>query len=74
MTAAETSHLEAFVLVCVVALVALGMAKFTFAGTLLVVNIFMNLYPALLQQQNKRRLDAVIIRLARRRSGGRAAC
>jgi len=57
MTIAEISHLIGFVFVMGFALVKVGQGYYLFALVMLIVNILMNLYPSLLQQQNKRRID-----------------
>ncbi|WP_205940962.1 glycosyl-4,4'-diaponeurosporenoate acyltransferase CrtO family protein [Pedobacter yonginense] len=57
MTLAEINHLIAFLAVCIYALVLMFKAKFLFALIMMLVNILMNLYPSLLQQENKRRID-----------------
>ncbi|NVJ62390.1 MAG: hypothetical protein HWE27_18525 [Gammaproteobacteria bacterium] len=62
MTKAELSHLLAFLFMAVFSLVLLLKGKFLFALIMLLVNILMNLYPSLLQQQNKRRIDKLIKR------------
>ena len=58
MTSSEISHLIGFAFVLIVALVIFFKTKF-FLGMVIIltVNILMNLYPSLLQQQNKRRID-----------------
>lgn len=57
MTIAEISHLIGFVFVIGFVLVKVGQGYCLFALVILIVNILMNLYPTLLQQQNKRRID-----------------
>ena len=57
MTIAEISHLIGFVFVMGFILVKVGQGYYLFALIMLIVNILMNLYPSLLQQQNKRRID-----------------
>lgn len=57
MTIAEISHLIGFVFVVGFVLVKLMQGYHLFALVILIVNILMNLYPTLLQQQNKRRID-----------------
>ena len=62
MTLSEISHLIGFVFV-VVAAIYFSFIKSPIVGILMMVpNIFMNLYPSLLQQENKRRIDKVILR------------
>lgn len=60
MISAEISHLIAFVLVCIAAVVVGLVYSWQFGVVLMLVNIVLNLYPALLQQQNKRRIDRFI--------------
>ena len=57
MTTAEIGHLIAFGFVMIFACVMLFKGKFLFALIMTIVNILMNLYPSLLQQENKRRID-----------------
>ena len=57
MTLAEVSHLIGFVFVAVVALYKSVSQGPLFGLFIMVVNVFMNLYPSLLQQENKRRID-----------------
>ncbi|WP_338394832.1 glycosyl-4,4'-diaponeurosporenoate acyltransferase CrtO family protein [Fulvitalea axinellae] len=64
MTIAEVSHLIAFLLVSVFA-VYKSLSDGVMAGMLISVgNVLLNLYPSLLQQENKRRLDRLIKRQA----------
>jgi hypothetical protein len=60
MTTAELNHLFAFVFMGVFTLIKLFQGLYLFALVMLLVNILMNLYPSLLQQQNKRRIDRYI--------------
>jgi hypothetical protein len=64
MTSSEISHLIGFAFVLIVALLIFLKTKF-FLGIVIIltVNILMNLYPSLLQQQNKRRIDKLIKKL-----------
>ena len=62
MTIAEISHLIAFIFVAVIALYMSISHNYLFGLTIMSVNIFMNLYPSLLQQENKRRIDKIIKR------------
>jgi len=57
MTIAEIGHLIGFCFVMVFVLIKLINGNYGFALIILLVNIVMNLYPSLLQQQNKRRID-----------------
>ncbi len=60
MTYAEIGHLIAFVFVTIVALYKSFTHSFLLGLTLMIVNIILNLYPSLLQQENKRRIDRLI--------------
>jgi len=62
MTIAETGHLIGFIFVAVFAIYKSFSHNFLFVLIIMIVNILMNLYPALLQQENKRRLDKLIKR------------
>ncbi|MCF8714525.1 hypothetical protein JM658_06740 [Joostella atrarenae] len=62
MTIAEISHLIGFIFVILFALYKSITHDFLFGLTIMIVNIFMNLYPTLLQQENKRRIDTIIKR------------
>lgn len=68
MTVAELSHLIGFVFVAAFA-VSLGVtAKLGVALVMMIPNVLLNGYPVLLQQENKRRIDALLDRQARRRA------
>ena len=60
MTFAEVSHLIGFVFVTFFALIKLINGDFLFGLIFMIVNILLNLYPSLLQQENKRRIDKLI--------------
>lgn len=61
MTNSEIGHLTGFVFVLIVALLIFLKTKFFIGMTIIVIaNILMNLYPSLLQQQNKRRIDKLV--------------
>jgi len=60
MTNSEIDHLVAFIFVTCFVLVAFYNLKFEAAGIMMLINVFMNLYPSLLQQENKRRIDKFI--------------
>ena len=62
MTIAEISHLTGFIFVTVFALYKSFSHNYLFGLTIMIVNILMNLYPSLLQQENKRRIDKLIKR------------
>jgi len=60
MTIAEISHLIGFIFVTVIALYKSISNNYLYGLTIMIVNVLMNLYPSLLQQENKRRLDKLI--------------
>lgn len=62
MTKSEIDHLFAFIFVFIFIIIKLYNQEYVFAFVILIVNILMNLYPSLLQQQNKRRIDKLIKR------------
>ena len=62
MTLAEISHLIGFVFVTFFAIFKTISVSYLFGLIIMVVNILMNLYPSLLQQENKRRIDHLIRR------------
>ena len=62
MTLAEISHLIGFFFVIIFATYKSITHNFLFGFTIMIVNVLMNLYPSLLQQENKRRIDKLIKR------------
>ena len=62
MTQSEISHLIGFVFVVIVAIYKTISTGIIFGLTMMVPNILMNLYPSLLQQENKRRIDKILNR------------
>ena len=60
MTYSEISHFIAFMFIVVVMVLKLWNGQVTFAIILLIFNIIFNLYPSLLQQQNKKRIDRIL--------------
>ncbi len=64
MTSSEIDHLIGFVFVTIFALIKFYKTEIIFGLTILIVNLWMNLYPSLLQQQNKRRIDKLIRRFS----------
>lgn len=60
MTFSEISHLIGFGFVAIFALAKFMYGNYLFGLTIMVVNIVLNLYPSLLQQENKRRIDKLI--------------
>ncbi len=69
MTLAEISHLIGFIFVTVFAIYKVISHGFLFGLVIMIVNVFMNLYPSLLQQENKRRIDKVIKRRIKKKLG-----
>lgn len=65
MTKSEIDHLFAFLFVSIFMFVAIYNQKFLSALVILLTNIFMNLHPSLLQQQNKRRIDKLLLKFER---------
>ncbi|WP_208745948.1 glycosyl-4,4'-diaponeurosporenoate acyltransferase CrtO family protein [Pedobacter kyonggii] len=70
MTIAEVGHLIAFLFVMIFAMVKVFNGQFLFALIMMVINILLNLYPSLLQQENKKRIDQFKIKLRSRPSAG----
>lgn len=66
MTTAELSHLFAFTFMAIFICIKIYNGLYLFAGVMLLVNVLMNLYPSLLQQQNKRRIDRYLQMLKQR--------
>lgn len=64
MNKSEIDHLFAFVFLILVVLGLLIGQQVQFGLVLFVVNVLMNFYPLLLQQQNKRRIDAILMKHA----------
>ena len=62
MTLSEISHLIGFVFVAIVAIYKSITTGIIFGLTMMVPNILMNLYPSILQQENKRRIDKILTR------------
>lgn len=62
MTFSEISHFAGFGFVVVFALVKFINAEFLFGSIMMLVNVLMNLYPSLLQQENKRRIDKFLMK------------
>ena len=60
MTKSEIDHLLAFLFVMIFVIIAILTNRFLFAFIILMFNLIMNLYPSLLQQQNKRRIDKLL--------------
>jgi hypothetical protein len=66
MTTAEINHHFAFLFMGIFVLIMIFRGLYLSATVMLLVNILMNLYPSLLQQQNKRRIDRYLQILAQR--------
>jgi hypothetical protein len=66
MTTAELNHLFAFVFMGIFILIKIFNGLYLFAMVMTIINILMNLYPSLLQQQNKRRIDRYLQLLKQR--------
>ncbi len=62
MTKSEIEHLIAFVFASFFAIIKFYNHNYLFCLIIMIVNILMNLYPSLLQQQNKRRIDKLEIK------------
>ncbi len=62
MTLSEISHLLGFGVVALVAIFQSVNVSLIFGLAMMIPNILLNLYPSLLQQENKRRIDRVINR------------
>lgn len=60
MTFSEISHFAGFGFVAVFAVVKFINAELLFGLIMMLVNVLMNLYPSLLQQENKRRIDKFV--------------
>lgn len=60
MTYSEISHLIAFLFLLIIALTKVLNGQLTYGVILFVFNIIFNLYPSLLQQQNKRQIDRIL--------------
>lgn len=65
MTLAETSHLIGFIFVLAFAIYWSIKRSFLFGLIIMIANVLLNLYPSLLQQENKRRIDKLIKRQKR---------
>lgn len=62
MTFSEISHLIGFAFVTIIAFFKIFSIGLIFGLTMMIPNTLMNLYPSLLQQENKRRIDILIRR------------
>jgi hypothetical protein len=60
MTLSEISHLIGFIFVTIFAIYKSFHVSLAFGLPIMIPNILLNLYPSLLQQQNKRRIDKLI--------------
>ncbi len=62
MTFSEISHLIGYVFVTIFAFYKMVSVGLIFGLTMMIPNTLMNLYPSLLQQENKRRIDILVRR------------
>jgi|TARA_R110001592_G_scaffold325866_1_gene606534 Glycosyl-4,4'-diaponeurosporenoate acyltransferase len=62
MVYAEIGHLIGFLFILVFIFIKIGNGQYTYALLLLGFNIIFNLYPTLLQQYNKKRVDNILKR------------
>lgn len=62
MTYAEIGHFIAFIFILVIIILKILNGQLTYAVILFGFNIIFNLYPSLLQQQNKKRIDRILKR------------
>lgn len=62
MTLSEISHLIGFIFVAILAFYKIFSVGILFGLTMMIPNTLMNLYPSLLQQENKRRIDILLKR------------
>jgi hypothetical protein len=60
MVYAEVNHLIGFGFATIFTLVKIMKGYYLFGLAIMIVNILLNLYPSLLQQENKRRIDKFI--------------
>ncbi|MCG1037672.1 hypothetical protein [Polaribacter sargassicola] len=60
MTYAEISHLIGFIFVIFFVIYKSFTHNLLFGFVIMIINILMNLYPSLLQQENKRRIDKLL--------------
>lgn len=60
MTKSEIDHLIGFAYIMIFVFIKIFSQEYLFGLVMLVINILMNLYPSLLQQHNKRRIDRLI--------------
>ena len=60
MTYSEIGHFIGFIFILVIIAIKLLKGHITFAFILFIFNIIFNLYPSLLQQQNKKRIDRIL--------------
>ncbi|MBL7471189.1 glycosyl-4,4'-diaponeurosporenoate acyltransferase CrtO family protein [Robertkochia sediminum] len=60
MTKAEVSHLIGFIFVAIIAIYISIERGFLAGFTMMFPNVILNLYPTLLQQENKRRIDEIL--------------
>ena len=68
MTFAEISHFIGFSFVMIFAMIKIIRAEYLFSLWIILVNILMNLYPSLLQQENKGRIDRFLKILSKKQA------
>jgi hypothetical protein len=71
MTLAEINHLIGFLFVAAAALYQSLNISLIFGVSMMIPNTLLNAYPSLLQQENKRRIDQLLHRSARRNEPSR---
>jgi hypothetical protein len=67
MTKSEIGHLFAFVFVLISIFITFCKQEYLFSFVIFFVNTIMNLYPSLLQQENKRRIDKILFKFENRK-------
>ncbi|MEH1007279.1 hypothetical protein VDP25_05995 [Winogradskyella sp. ECml5-4] len=60
MVYAEIGHIIGFIFILIIIGLQIGYKAYTFALILFVFNVIFNLYPSLLQQKNKKRIDNIL--------------
>jgi hypothetical protein len=71
MNLAEINHLIGFLCVAAAAVYQSVNVSVSFGLSMMIPNVILNGYPSLLQQENKRRIDQLLNRRARRNESGR---
>jgi len=60
MVYAEIGHIIGFIFILIIIGLQIGHKAYTFALILFIFNVIFNLYPSLLQQKNKKRIDNIL--------------